>query len=539
MKTIINFFIACLAFLLCITAKAQTNYTVTTPAGQEVQNLYGLICCFYKINVATDADGNSYVLSEMPADSSIWVTKYDYNGNLVYNTQLVSSFSPNNRYLGKKIRVYDRVYVICRVFDPTWGESEAVFPLDKNTGAVDLNYIDFIPASGYTSTLLVDIYATGNTVWRIGQVYDGSGNSKIQVIKTDLAWTGNIYVFGNAGTNYILNTEATCFAYYNGAIYMTGEAQQGANTNILIAKMDTWGIYSEYIYSNSSYPIGGKGLRIAAESSSVYVAGAMRAQLNKPFKTTVIKMDSALTAPTWVTISAKSEWPQGFELSSTDVIYTVDYRLKVVGFSKASGMQLFAKNDFSRNAQVYNQPISTALLNNNQLAVQASVGVRIGHGPSAVNTNNKVLVKYSTSGSKVFQQMETLVNGSDYAEALGIAYLSNTDFLHEVYRLNNSLGQFVYAQGRTSATALRPVAEEIALQTQLYPNPANDYFRVSSEQKIIHCTVYDAQMREVLSVENNGYTLDANCSQWQSGLYFLRIETADGKIATQRILISK
>jgi hypothetical protein len=507
-----------------------------------VNNLYGNICCFYKINVATDDAGNAYVLSGNSSDSSIWVTKYDYNGNQVYNTQVVSGFSPNNRYLGKKIRVYDRIYIVCRVFDPTWGESEAVFPLDKNTGAVDLNYIDFVPAFGYVSTSLVDVYATGNTVWRIGQVYDGSGNSKIQVTKTDLSWTGNIYVFGNPGTNYILNTEATCFSYYNGAIYMTGEAQQGANTNILIAKMDTWGIYSEYIYSNNQYQVGGKGLRIAAEGNSVYVSGAMRAQINKPFKTTVIKIDSALTAPTWVSINSKSEWPAGLELSSTDVIYTVDYRLRVVGFSKATGMQLFAKNDFSKNAQVYNQPISTVLLNNNQLMIQASVGVVLGHGPNALNTINRVLAKYNTSGTKVFQQMESLSvvspGNPGYAEALGLAYSSNTDYVHEVYRKYSTDGEFVYVQGRTTPTALRPIAEqdENISRFSVYPNPSVGNVNITSQTPIDEITIINSTGQVVFNKIDGGVEVNLNLDM--PGLYFLRLTSA-GKIETQKIIISK
>jgi hypothetical protein len=534
MKTIFKLSILCFVLLSSIAANAQTNYTAMLGSGQEVNNLYGNICCFYKINVATDEAGNAYVLSGNSADSSIWVTKYDYNGNLVYNTQVVSSFSPNNRYLGKKIRVYDRIYIVCRVFDPTWGESEAVFPLDKNTGAVDLNYIDFVPDFGYTSTLLVDVYATGNTVWRIGQVYDGSGNSKIQVIKTDLTWTGNIYVFGNPGTNYILNTEATCFSYYNGAIYMTGEAQQGANTNILIAKMDTWGFYSEYIYSNPGYPIGGKGLRIAAEGNSVYVSGAMRAQINKPFKTTVIKIDSVLSAPTWVSINSKSDWPVGFELTSTDVIYTVDGRLRVVGFSKATGAQLFAKNDFSKNAQVYNQPISTALLNNDQLVFQASAGVVIGRGPNAVNTINKVLAKYSTSGMKVYQQMETLTSGGESAEALGIAYSSASDYLVEVYRKNSS----VYVQGRASATALRPMAEqdETASQFSIYPNPSRSVVNITSPTTIDEITVTNATGQLVLLEKNIATQYSINLEL--PGIYFVKLISGN-KVEMQRIIITQ
>jgi hypothetical protein len=536
MKTVFKLSILCFVLLSSIAANAQTNYTATLGSGQEVNNMYGNICCFYKINVATDDAGNAYVLSSNSTDSSIWVTKYDNNGTLLYNIQAVSGFSPNNRYLGKKIRVYDRIYIVCRVFDPTWGESEAVFPLDKNTGAVDLNYTDFVPASGNTNCKLIDVYADGTTLWLIGQSVNGSGRTQVQVNRSDIATlSGNIFVYGNdAGTDYMLNTEATCFDFHNGALYLTGEAASSSGTNILIGKMDVWGIWSEYVYSNISYPIGGKGLRVAAEGNSVYVAGAMRAQVNKPVKTTVIKMDSSLTAPAWVTISAKSEWPQGLELSSSDVIYTVDYRLKVVGFSKTSGMQLFAKNDFSKNAQVYNQPISTALLNNDQLVFQASTGVVIGRGPNAVNTINKVLAKYSTSGMKVYQQMETLTSGSESAEALGIAYSSVSDYLVEVYRKNSS----VYVQGRTSATALRPMAEqdETASQFSIYPNPSRSVVNITSPTTIDEIIITNATGQLVLREENINRQYSINLEL--PGIYFVKLISGN-KVEMQRIIITK
>jgi hypothetical protein len=544
MKTAINFLTACVALLLCMFAKAQTNYSVSVPAGQQVRNMYGNICCLYKINVETDEAGNAYVLSENETDSSMWVTKYDYNGNLIYNTHVESAFTSSNKYLGKKIRVYDRVYVLCKMIDPTYGPSENVFTLDKNTGVVDLTYTSFVPAFGYTGSELIDLYATGNTVWQIGQVYNngGPGSNRMQVTRTDLTWTGNIYVLGNdGGTDYLLNTESTCFDQLNGALYMTGQTSSGSGNNIFISKLDVWGFYSEYIYQNSSYTAGGKGLRIAAEGNSVYVAGAVK-QTNRPFKTAVIKMDSMLTAPVWVNINRNSVWPLGLELSSTDIIYTVDFTLKVVGFSKATGSQLFAKNDFRNNAQVYNQPITTAILNNNQLAIQASIGVRIGNGNNAVNTVNKVLAKYSTSGTKVFQQTETLAlispGNAESAEALGMAYSSATDYLTEVYRKNTGSGELLTVQGRTSPTALRPMAEqdETASQFSIYPNPSSDVVNITSPTTIDEITVTNATGQLVLLEKNIGtqYSLNLNLP----GIYFVKLISGN-KVEMQRIVITQ
>jgi hypothetical protein len=547
----LKIFLSFFALLVCITAGAQTNYSLNLPAGQEVRNMYGLICCTYKINVATDDAGNAYVLSEQTSDSSMWVTKYDFNGNQVYNVRVgVLGYETDYHYAAKKIKVYDRVYILSRTLgplnNPNYHEGETVYTMDKNTGVVDQPVANFIPYFGHTSCELIDLVASGNTINMIGETYSGSGpgSAKVHVMRSDLTWTGNSYLLGNnASTDYLLNTESSCLTYLNGAVYMTGQTSSSSGNNIFIMKLDVWGFYSEYVYTNNQYTSGGKGLRIAADGNAVYVAGALK-QTNKPFKTTVIKIDSALTAPIWVNINKNSEWPLGLEVSNTDVIYTVDFKLKVVGFSKATGNQLFAKNDFSRNAQVYNQPVNTALLNNNQLLVQASLGVVLGHGMGAVNTNNKVLFKYSTSGNKVYQQMESLAivspGNPGYAEALGIAYSSATDYTHEIFRKYSSAGELVYVQGRSASSALRPIAEEENLQQlSVFPNPARESFKITSAQRIVHWVMYDSVMRQMVSNEVNGYQVDADCSHLQDGIYFLTIVAEDGKTVTQKIIINK
>ena len=77
MKTKLRLFLFAIGLLSTAILHAQTNYTTTLPAGQEVRNLASNICCFMKVNVATDNDGNAYVLSFVPSDSSMWVTKYN------------------------------------------------------------------------------------------------------------------------------------------------------------------------------------------------------------------------------------------------------------------------------------------------------------------------------------------------------------------------------------------------------------------------------------------------------------------------------
>jgi hypothetical protein len=321
---------------------------------------------------------------------------------------------------------------------------------------------------------------------------------------------------------------------------MTGSASvNGATLKIFVAKINASGNWTEYVYTNSSYPNGAKGLSIAAEGNAVYVAGALRAQTTKPFKTTVIKIDSSLTAPVWVNINKNSEWPLAIGLSTTNVIYTVDFALKVVGFSKSTGSQLFAKNDFKNYAQVYNQPISSAILSNNQLMFQASVGVKV----SGQNTVNKVTAKYSTAGAKVYQQLESLSlvspGNPGSAEALGLAYSTAGNYSVEVFRKYSSAGDLFYVNGRNAPTALRvaPEAPEENYQLSVFPNPAHENFTIKSGQKIVRWVLYDAIMHEVSANKAGEYEVEVNCALLKGGIYFLRITTEDGEIASEKIII--
>jgi len=167
MKTKLNLIVG-LGLLFSSAIHAQTNYTVNLPVNHQVTNLYGPVCCFMKVNVASDDGGNAYVLSEVSSDSSIWVTKYDNNGNQVFQTRTgVLGFETNYRYFAKKIRVYgDRVYVLCTtIFDPAQGQQQTIYVVDRNTGALTSTVGFFGPVTGYTTSELVDLVQDGSTVF--------------------------------------------------------------------------------------------------------------------------------------------------------------------------------------------------------------------------------------------------------------------------------------------------------------------------------------------------------------------------------------
>lgn len=552
MKTTIKIIIVCVSALFCNAIFAQSNFTATLPGNQELVVGYGNVAGFTTVNVAADDAGNAYVLSSFSSDSSIWATKYDNNGTQLFNTRVgVLGYETDHKYFAKKIKVYgDRVYVLCiTIYYAFPGqEFQTVYIVDKNTGALSSTNGQFITLPGYTSCELVDLIQDGNTIYMAGNIFGccGPGGTKIQVMKSDLYFTGNIFVLGNdASTDYYLNTESNSVTFHNGSLYMTGVANFGGNQlKILIAKLAEYGIWTEYKYTNSGYTHGAKGLSIAAEGAFIYTSGALRSHSNQPFKTTVIKIDTSLSSPSWVAINRNASWPLFINVSSGNVIYTVSEQIKVIGFSKATGSQLFTKNDFKKNNSIYTYANGTATLSNDQLMIQASISQTVNGSP----TQNKVIIKYNTSGTKVYQQGETLSlispGNPDFAQGLGLAYSAATNYSFDIFVKNTSLGQFSYISGRAAPTALRVMPDDLQNGTDeissmiLFPNPARENFKVKAGQKIIRWTLYDSLMRIAAQAQADANEIEIDCTKLNAGIYFLNASTESGEILTEKIIIS-
>jgi hypothetical protein len=545
MKTKLHFIFAILGLFLSSSLYSQSNYSVQLAAGQRTQNMWGLTCCNMKVNVATDDAGSAYVLSEIAADSSIWVTKYDNTGAMIYNVRVGRvGFETDFHYAAKKIRVYDRVYVLSTtrsLYGTDQNTYQTVYVMDKFSGAVNVTYQTFIPYPGDTKSEMVDLAVTDNTIYLVGQSINGpgAGGNKIHVMKSDLTWTGNLYLLGNdGGTDYLLNTESNCLTTYQGGLYVTGQTSGALGNRIFIEKLDVLGFKSEYVYQNALYT-GGKGLGIAAEGNSIYVAGSLTDGI-KGFKTTVLKIDSNLSTLAWININKNSVWPLGFQLSSTNVIYTVDFTLKVVGFSKTNGNQLFAKDDFKSFAQVYNQPISTCLISGDQLLIQASVGTKVGR----LATQTKVLAKYNTLGKKIFQETVPVAlispGNPGSSEAQGLAYSSATNMSIEVFRQISQSGDVTIVQGRYQPNSLRIAnePEKVFSELTVYPNPAHGAFTITSEKKIVHWFMFDSLLRQLEETNADANEINANCSKYPPGIYVIRIVTEDGNTETKKIILN-
>jgi hypothetical protein len=78
----------------------------------------------------------------------------------------------------------------------------------------------------------------------------------------------------------------------------------------------------------------------------------------------------------------------------------------------------------------------------------------------------------------------------------------------------------------------------------LYPNPANDKLTIQCKVPSLHpsestCKVFDATGREVLCVSNLQQNQSIDISELGIGLYVLSLHTSNGKLFTNKFLVSR
>jgi hypothetical protein len=86
--------------------------------------------------------------------------------------------------------------------------------------------------------------------------------------------------------------------------------------------------------------------------------------------------------------------------------------------------------------------------------------------------------------------------------------------------------------------AITSVNDQISIHNiNVFPNPAIDIFNITSDQDMRRITMINHVGQKVISREVRGKAVQVNASGYAPGMYFLRIETNDGKHITKRISI--
>ena len=78
------------------------------------------------------------------------------------------------------------------------------------------------------------------------------------------------------------------------------------------------------------------------------------------------------------------------------------------------------------------------------------------------------------------------------------------------------------------------IEDRTAFKFKLYPNPVNDELNIKSAESLNSVMVYDMLGRSVLSIKNPSNSV--NLSSLNKGFYILKLEAANGGLATKQIL---
>ncbi len=78
--------------------------------------------------------------------------------------------------------------------------------------------------------------------------------------------------------------------------------------------------------------------------------------------------------------------------------------------------------------------------------------------------------------------------------------------------------------------------DENAVKVAIYPNPANDILNINSNYKVSSVKVMNNIGQTIDNINVNGMKVTINTSTYDSGIYFIQIETEQG-ISTQKIII--
>ena len=82
------------------------------------------------------------------------------------------------------------------------------------------------------------------------------------------------------------------------------------------------------------------------------------------------------------------------------------------------------------------------------------------------------------------------------------------------------------------------VNETVEVETMIYPNPATSFINVSANN-ISNVKVYNVSGQMVFSQEVSSDMIEINTESWANGMYYINIETSEGYIVSEKVIVNK
>jgi len=121
---------------------------------------------------------------------------------------------------------------------------------------------------------------------------------------------------------------------------------------------------------------------------------------------------------------------------------------------------------------------------------------------------------------------------TNYCYKVTAVYMSDTDECESDFALDTEeVNDYV-------CIFVTDIDDPLAQSTVVYPNPARDQVTISSSQEMTRIMVLNYVGQLVLDSEVNQSKVVLNTSDYESGIYLVRIETENG-VVTKRFAIAR
>lgn len=148
----------------------------------------------------------------------------------------------------------------------------------------------------------------------------------------------------------------------------------------------------------------------------------------------------------------------------------------------------------------------------------------------------QLFFEFYNSGSNIGGGSVTITDQSSYfTGSLAVSLSGTPDSVRVVAYSGDSLGSVLKIDDLAFTGGNVGIDEFSALSMDVYPNPANDYVMVKSENEY-DVEILDISGKVVYSAKNNSGVKTINTSEFKKGAYFIRINSLD-KTKTQKLII--
>jgi hypothetical protein len=96
----------------------------------------------------------------------------------------------------------------------------------------------------------------------------------------------------------------------------------------------------------------------------------------------------------------------------------------------------------------------------------------------------------------------------------------------------------LYINTLSSSTGKNYIQKSEFEKLQIYPNPAENSFKIESNNNIFNVIIYNTSGSVVFSSTKNEKSIEVNTKDWNKGIYFIRISNGSGEYQIEKLIVN-